>query len=266
MSCNGQGCRKGAGLRGRAARRGRGSSAAGGGGGYGVQAVVCCPGLGMIQLYTETGYLHHHTRRRGEGLPQPRRDGPRLAILGSPWPPRWRRQPQGRDSSHPKSLSRRPRRARSVGASTSSPRRLLAPECDVQRLHVSFHVGRCWREESMRCFVDTGPSERGGMPRGGRLEACKHQGASSRELCPRHGPPCRLAIEDGSAPISSSRLRSHTLPPGQPHIKSTRSSIDHIWRLGGSRGSRGGRRRRRDARSCQRFRSHLRFRSGRPYY
>jgi len=33
-----------------------------------------------------------------------------------------------------------------------------------------------------------------------------------------HGPSCRLAIEDGSAPISSaSRLRSHTLPPGQPH-------------------------------------------------
>ena len=28
----------------------------------------------------------------------------------------------------------------------SSPRRLLAPECDVQRLQVSFHVGRCWRE------------------------------------------------------------------------------------------------------------------------
>ena len=28
----------------------------------------------------------------------------------------------------------------------SLPRRLLAPECDVQRLHVSFNVGRCWRE------------------------------------------------------------------------------------------------------------------------
>ena len=28
----------------------------------------------------------------------------------------------------------------------SLPRRLLAPECDVQRLQVSFHVGRCWRE------------------------------------------------------------------------------------------------------------------------
>ena len=28
----------------------------------------------------------------------------------------------------------------------SSPRRLPAPECDVQRLHVSFNVGRCWRE------------------------------------------------------------------------------------------------------------------------
>ena len=28
----------------------------------------------------------------------------------------------------------------------SSPRRLLGPECDVQRLQVSFNVGRCWRE------------------------------------------------------------------------------------------------------------------------
>ena len=28
----------------------------------------------------------------------------------------------------------------------STPRRLIAPECDVQRLQVSFHVGRCWRE------------------------------------------------------------------------------------------------------------------------
>ena len=28
----------------------------------------------------------------------------------------------------------------------SSLRRLLSPECDVQRLHVSFNVGRCWRE------------------------------------------------------------------------------------------------------------------------
>ena len=28
----------------------------------------------------------------------------------------------------------------------SLPRRLLAPECDVQRLHVSFNVGGCWRE------------------------------------------------------------------------------------------------------------------------
>ena len=65
----------------------------------------------------------------------------------------------------------------------------------------------------MRYFVDTGPSERGGMPRGGRLEACKHQGASSRA---RHGPLCRLAIVyrgRGSAPISSSRHRSRTLPP-----------------------------------------------------
>ena len=61
----------------------------------------------------------------------------------------------------------------------------------------------------MRCSVDAGPSERGGMPQGGRLEACKHQGASSRELCPRHGPSCRLAIEDGSAPISSPRLQPH---------------------------------------------------------
>ena len=28
----------------------------------------------------------------------------------------------------------------------SSPRRLLGPECDVQRLRVSFNVGRCWCE------------------------------------------------------------------------------------------------------------------------
>ena len=63
MSCNGQGCRKGAGLRGRAARRGTAAAAgAAGGGGYGVyKRVVCCTGLGMIQLYTGTGYPHQHT-------------------------------------------------------------------------------------------------------------------------------------------------------------------------------------------------------------
>ena len=69
----------------------------------------------------------------------------------------------------------------------------------------------------MRPCVDTGPSERGSMHQGARLEACKHQRASSRERCPRHDPSCRLAIEDGSAAISSSRLRSHIPPPGQSH-------------------------------------------------
>jgi hypothetical protein len=58
---------------------------------------VCCPGLGMIQLYTETGYSHHHTQGRGPGT-QPRRAGPRLAILGRSImemrPPWW---PHGRD-------------------------------------------------------------------------------------------------------------------------------------------------------------------------
>ena len=32
----------------------------------------------------------------------------------------------------------------------STPRRLIAPECDVQRLQVSFHVGRCWRERERK--------------------------------------------------------------------------------------------------------------------
>ena len=75
----------------------------------------------------------------------------------------------------------------------------------------SGNVGGLWRPG------DTGPSERGSMHQGARLEACMHQGASSRERCPRHDPSCRLAIEAGSAATSSSRLRSHTPPPGQPH-------------------------------------------------
>eukprot|EP00964_Phaeocystis_antarctica_P005947 scaffold3248_cov92-Phaeocystis_antarctica.AAC.2 len=36
----------------------------------------------------------------------------------------------------------------------SSPRRLLAPECDVQRLHVSFNVGGCWRELERKAWGD----------------------------------------------------------------------------------------------------------------
>eukprot|EP00964_Phaeocystis_antarctica_P008253 scaffold4444_cov32-Phaeocystis_antarctica.AAC.1 len=56
---------------------------------------------------------------QGQGLGQglgscsARRARPRPASLGSPWPPGARR-PQGRDSSHLRSLSRRLRRARSV--------------------------------------------------------------------------------------------------------------------------------------------------------
>ena len=46
------------------------------------------PGFSMIQLYTGTDYPCHHTRRKGEALPQACRAGPRPVSLGSPWPPR----------------------------------------------------------------------------------------------------------------------------------------------------------------------------------
>ena len=60
-----------------AARRGR---PPGGGTGY----IVLDPGLCMIQLYTGTDYPCHHTRRKGEALPQACRAGPRPVSLGSP--------------------------------------------------------------------------------------------------------------------------------------------------------------------------------------
>ena len=53
----------------------------------GTGAFVCYPGLSMIQLYTGTDYPCHHTRRKGEALPQARRAGPRPASFGSPCHP-----------------------------------------------------------------------------------------------------------------------------------------------------------------------------------
>ena len=63
----------------------------------------------------------------------------------------------------------------------SSPRRLLGPECDVQRLRVSFNVGRCWRELERKASDRVSIRDQGGVtipagvwPSGG----LKHQGCS----------------------------------------------------------------------------------------
>ena len=118
----------------------------------------------------------------------------------------------------------------------STPRRLIAPECDVQRLQVSFHVGRCWRELERKACDSLSTRDQANAAACPKVVDLRHASIEEhhRASCvPRHGPSCRLAIEDGSAPISSSRRRSHTLPPGQPHpyVRWT------IWELAGGRRS-----------------------------
>ena len=58
----------------------------------GTGAFVCYPGLSMIQLYTGTDYPCHHTRRKGEALPQAHYKTPSLGpslALGPAFDPWW---------------------------------------------------------------------------------------------------------------------------------------------------------------------------------
>ena len=181
---------------------------------------VCYPGLSIIQLYTRTDHPGSHTHAMERACLNHVGMGRGPASQGSPWPRGGVDGPRSRLWPPEELEPARTASAQCLGACMSSPRSLLGPECDVQRLRVSFNVAavgaRLRGKHAAVCRYVTYKRACPYLPEwpSGGLKASRMlHGATG---CPSV-PAALTSISRLYLLLASSRLRNHALPPGSPH-------------------------------------------------